>query len=310
MLARGFFQSDLDAVPEWVHVLPAASQRGEDGRSIKITDLPAIVERTLARATRVAVDVDHEIAKDGGSAIGWAAEYEIRETGLWARIEWTDRGRELIATKAYRYVSPGVEYDGKTGETLLLFEIALTNLPNLTLSALFSADRGDKKMDLEKILAALRAAVGGFEGAPEELLAEIAKRCAKPAAPPAPDLHAYVPRADYDQLAARVTLAEKELQARREQEIDSALDSAIKGGKIAPASRDYHKAQCLTPGGVERFQLFVATAPSAFAPRVSGAAQAAGGNDELEAFRARLCRAGGIDREKFDAAAKRIKEIG
>jgi phage I-like protein len=308
MIFRGFFQSTLASTPAWIHVLPAASQKGEDGRSIKIKDLPAIVQRTLSRSTKVAVDVDHEIARDGGSAVGWVEEYEIRDSGLWARVVWTDRGRELIASKAYRYVSPGVEYDAKTGETLTVFEISLTNLPNLKLTALFSAELGEK-MDLEAMIAALRAALGGFDGAPEALPAEVAKRCSVKIE--TPDLHSYVPRADYDQLVARVEDAEKDLHARQTQEVEATLDAAIKDGKISPSSREYHKAQCLTPGGVERFSAFIASSPTVFAPRVTAVGpESAGASDELDAYRTRLCRAGGLDRAKFDAAAKRIKEIG
>jgi hypothetical protein len=43
--------------------------------------------------------------------------------------------------------------------------------------------------------------------------------------------------------------------------INTEIDTALKAGKITPATVDYHKAQCRTEGGLERFKQFVAATP-------------------------------------------------
>lgn len=80
-----------------------------------------------------------------------------------------------------------------------------------------------------------------------------------------PSLANFVPRADYDAQLARV----KELETEKakdekdalEKEVDAEIAKAMEAGKITPATKDYHRAQCLTEGGLERFRAYVEAAP-------------------------------------------------
>ena len=283
---------DLRREYRWVHALPSTSQVGEDGRLYKISDLQAVLDRTLARSTRVAVDQDHSIARDGGGALGWVAAYEIRDDGLWAAIDWTDRGLEVLASREYRYISPGVMYDPKTGDTLYLFEISLTNLPNLRLSALFDARGGeeaqpkhkeDLRMDLMQQLAEL---FGLAEGAkPEDILGKARSLLDVATAPVvvAPAAHAadMVPRAEYDRLAVALAEREKADAQARAARYDAMVEAACKEGKIAPAARAYHRAVLDREGGEALFSQFVAAAPSLFSSAaVPSARPQSNGDDE------------------------------
>ncbi len=85
-----------------------------------------------------------------------------------------------------------------------------------------------------------------------------------------PDLDKFVPRADYDAAIARSANAEAALvqqtEQQREAAINAAIEAALSAGKITPATRDYHIAQCRTDGGLERFAAFVAAAPEIAGP--------------------------------------------
>ena len=60
---------------------------------------------------------------------------QIEETKLYAEIDWTKLGREMVASSAYKYTSIGVwidklsHIDGKTNLGMVLFELSLTNDP-------------------------------------------------------------------------------------------------------------------------------------------------------------------------------------
>lgn len=80
-----------------------------------------------------------------------------------------------------------------------------------------------------------------------------------------PELDKFVPRADYDTALARAVTAEKKItddtKVALAKEIDTELDTALKAGKITPATVEYHKAQCSQEGGLERFKEFAKAAP-------------------------------------------------
>jgi len=302
-------------VPEWVHVLPATTQVGADGRKLVIDDLKAVLENTLARSTRVYVSIGHNDDYGSAAAVGWAVDYALRPDGLWARVDWLDTGKAAVSSKAYRYISPGVLKNNK-GVTEVLYEIALVNAPNLTLTALNSRqDTGDPDMDLEKMLAELRSAldVRDDECGPEALIdlikeahaarvkAEAEAKGSKEAHAVSHDLDGFVPRADYDALKAKVDELVAGSAAQLEATIAGEVDAAIRAGKVAPASREYHAAQCHTEGGLERFRQYAATAASHFEAHAAARPVVREPVKQLTENQIALCKAGGIKPEAYIA---------
>jgi len=69
-----------------------------------------------------------------GAAYGWVRNLTPQEDGLYAEIELTPDGEQLVRSETYKYVSPGIVYDLQlpSGETLkgwTLVEVSLTNMP-------------------------------------------------------------------------------------------------------------------------------------------------------------------------------------
>jgi len=134
--------SENTEVPEWIHVLPFGSYKHPKGL-LRITESEAqkVVQNFKDDPRDLVLDYEHQslntIANgQPAPAAGWIKELELREDGVWAKVEWTERAKEHIKNKEYKYVSPVYvpDYkDPKTGESVgpKLVSVALTNTPFL-----------------------------------------------------------------------------------------------------------------------------------------------------------------------------------
>ncbi|ENW79768.1 hypothetical protein F909_02871 [Acinetobacter sp. ANC 3929] len=137
---------DLDATSQYLVLIPEGIFRGVDGRP---TDAPhwiltpergrQIAAALSQRSIDLVVDYEHATLKaqesgDPAPASGWlkpAGFHYVEGVGLCSnQFEWTDKAKEFIAAKEYKYTSP-VFFYMETGEILGLHSFALTNTPNL-----------------------------------------------------------------------------------------------------------------------------------------------------------------------------------
>jgi phage I-like protein len=136
--------------PEWVHLIPAGSFAGRDGRGPFTLDADAVIAAFTADAMPLPLDYEHQSsnAPQNGQpapAAGWITALEARDDGVWGRVEWTERGQGYVQAREYRFISPFFAYvpeadandkEPKGGRVIRLFNAALTNTPNLHLTAL------------------------------------------------------------------------------------------------------------------------------------------------------------------------------
>lgn len=121
--------------PEWVHILPAGSFSGVDGRGpYKLADAQAVIAASLQHGA-IPFDENHSTqsaAIVGGEAParGWIDQMQARADGIWAHVDWTNAGRALMEDKSYRFVSPVFKH-AESGEVRVIKSVALTNNPNL-----------------------------------------------------------------------------------------------------------------------------------------------------------------------------------
>lgn len=235
--------------PEWVHLLPAEGLvAGRDGRRFVLEDAEAVARNSLS-GKDIPIDYEHqtepaERAKVTGPipAAGWVKELSVRNDGIWGRVEWTARARELIAAKEYRYLSPVFFYGQKTGIISRITSVGLVHQPNLELKALSSEQPAATKPPVPDVLAMIAAALDLPEGADAEtVVAEIAKLKAAPALPL--DVAKQVMRERNEAMAA---MSEKAVFDR--------VETALARGQIAPAMREWATALCRTdPESFEDF---------------------------------------------------------
>ncbi len=152
-------------------------------------------------------------------------------------------------------------------------------------------------------VAAIATAAGLAEGAtlPEIATAVTAAKASAGSADPG----AFVPRADFDRLAARFADMET---ATTEEKAVAAVDAAIQAGKFAPATREHHLKHA--KANLEDFQALAAATPALLpAGRVAPAGSPEGG-DVLTADEKAVCRSMGIAEEDYVKSRKALAAAG
>ncbi|PWE30005.1 hypothetical protein DDZ14_16145 [Maritimibacter sp. 55A14] len=185
--------ADAEA-PEWVHLLPAGAIQTADARGpYSVADAEALIAVSFTDTDRLVLDENHatDLAAPSGApapARGWIVEMQARPSGIWGRVEWNAAGRELVATKAYRGISPVILHD-RSGRIVRILRASLVNKPNLrgltalnqesdmTLMERLAEILGlDKASTEAQIIAAVREMKGGkaHETAAQAQLPQIA----------------------------------------------------------------------------------------------------------------------------------------
>lgn len=151
------------AAQQWVHLMPIGTWSAADGRGpFLMNDPDAVITASIGGGRPLPVDFDHamEFAAPRGEpapAAGWFERLEARADGIWALVDWTERAGAALKAREYRYLSPVFEHD-KQGRVLRVVRAGLTNDPAFTQLAAVAAR--EQSMDLDKLLAELRTALG------------------------------------------------------------------------------------------------------------------------------------------------------
>lgn len=262
---------------KWVQLLPLGRFSGRDGRgpyeTTSAAHMQQVIDATRKRAgsAELVIDYDHQtifsaVPGVGGNApaAGWIKDFEVRDDGLWGRVEWTARATRAIQRGEYRYISPVYHHD-KSGKITVLLNAGLTNVPNLDLAAVAaSASLNPQEPDMKQIALALGLAEEADENAilaaitavqssasaiaiaaglaatanPNEIVVAVQSAVAGKADPAK-----FVP---VDQVTALQTEI-KDLRTRLDGDAaDVAVNKAIEDGKLVPALKDwalaYHKS--------------------------------------------------------------------
>lgn len=113
------------------------------------------------------IDYDHKLdPSKGKTAAGWVKKAEARSNGLWLLVEWTDKAKQALKEREYRYFSVEFlkEWANEKGEKLqdVILGGGLTNRPFLkdlvpvNLSELYDEDDNKESgMDRAELIRAL-----------------------------------------------------------------------------------------------------------------------------------------------------------
>lgn len=278
--------------PNEIQLLPAGHFRATDGRPEKLKDGwyldAALAARIIAAAAALkrdlVIDYEHQTlnAESNGQpapAAGWFKTLEWREgQGLFATdVQWTDRARQMIEAKEYRYLSPVFVFHPKTGAVTRLQMAALTNYPGLDgmaevlarAAARFNADStSQENSTMNKLLAAVIAALTLPATATEdeaiagiaalkakadktgELETEVAALKAK-----TPDPKKFVPVETMTALQEQVAALTAQVNGR---DLDEVIEAALDEGKLLPAQESW--ARELGKKDIAALKTFVASA--------------------------------------------------
>lgn len=303
--------SDGEA-PEWVELIPAGpSVVGRDGRAWLFDDAAQQFVQSNFSSRAIDLPVDWEHATQRRAPLGqeapagaWIKQLEIRNGALWGQAEWTPRGAAQVEAKEYRYLSPVFDYDDETKRIVRMVSAALTNIPNLVMTAL-------NQEQLENIPVKPSPELLKLLGLPETATAEqvftatTAKLNATNQAlnTETGNLERFVPRADYNALESRALNAEQALGEHKKAEhtkaVDAVITAATQAGKITPATVDYHRAMCQDEAGLTRFKAFVDAAPVVADASNMGGRQPENTATALNSEEQAMCKLLGVDPAEF-----------
>ncbi len=233
------------AVPneQWVHLLPAGRFGGRDGRGPwKVTNPAAVIAATRAYAgkTQLAVDYDHQAdyaARNGkpAPAAGWIKGLQARSDGIWGLVNWTQRAAEHLRAKEYRYLSPVMNHT-RDGTVTRLLRAALTNAPNLELTALASARGTMDTCDLTGLRQLLElpddADIDAITQAVKELMT---------ARQSAADPTQFVPIGDFQRVVSEY---QRVNQGMTLQAAEQTVDRAVGAGVLPPFLKEWGVSLC------------------------------------------------------------------
>ena len=256
-------------------------------------DIAGIIRQFKARRLDLVIDYEHQTLSDvQAPAAGWIKDLYPGEDALMARVEWTKKGREYIANKEYRYLSPVVLVKKADQHAAVFHSAALTNIPAITgMFAIINSDVlsiVEEEEEPRMELSALIELLGLEEGTAEEDVLKRIKELTQQAAEegqggqegkegPAKegtqlvanktvlDLLGLPEDARTEDVTARIMafkagdsalqqrVAELEKQAAS-QKAEELVGLAMKDGKLSPAQKEWAVAYALSdPKGFAKF---------------------------------------------------------
>ena len=235
------------SAPAWIELIPAgAVVTGEDGRSWRNPAPADVIAASRVSANRpLPLDWEHATehrAPKGlaAPAAGWIEALELRAGAIWGRVAWTNNGREHVAGRAYRFVSPVFAHTRTDNRILALKSVGLTNTPNLALTALNSREPNTDMEELNQLWSLLGLDEGATPGDVVDkvralTIATAANRSAEP------DPTRFVPMALFEEtvraLNANNSGLTEELALER-------VDRAQARGELPPMLRDFGLSMC------------------------------------------------------------------
>jgi phage I-like protein len=241
----------------------------------------------------------------------------VRDGAVWAKVEWTDKGRESIEKKYIKYISPEMAVDKKTNRVLEILAAGLVLRPAITqLPALAAQERGERKMD-----KAILDLLGLAEGATTEEVVAAIQALQEKANAAAAEAEGDVAKAEEEKATAkamqdlRVELAKASKRvsdleaAAHAKEVNEVVDGAIKEGKITPACREYFVAHCKSEADIGDLSKMLAASGKVIADVNVNSGAVAATAKKLNDEEAEICRVMRIKPEDFIAAKAEQEKI-
>ena len=295
------FDNALKDAPEWAHLVPNGKVKARDGRVFDVTDSEQIIAVFEAQDVDLAIDYEHqndrpEARLSGPVPVaGWIKELAARADGIWGRVEWTTRAKELIGNREYRYLSPSLLCEETTGRVLKIKGAGLVHRPALHLTALASQE--DQMAEDSTLLSRLATLLDmSVEDGEDAILTAFEKRLTEGVKP---DPSKYVPIEALEDLMKQRS---SENDAVKMDRVKTKVDTACEQGFITPGMRDWATELCTADEA--RFDAFLQKSTPAYAYLTTELCNGqpphnAGFDIDVEAEVTRVCEQLGITREQL-----------
>jgi phage I-like protein len=250
-------------VPTEIQLTPDGLFRAKDGRPAALSGwvinneiAQTVIQLADSQTDAFVIDFEHQTlyAKQNGMpapAAGWFKNLQYREgLGLFAtQVEWTDSAALAIQNKEYRYISPVLQFNPKTGEITKILMAALVNNPaldgmkDLTALATDYFSTQPKDLNVDKIKE-LEAKIADLEKklADSEAACATANKTAKDKAACSTeivDLSQHVPVAAFTDLQQQFAALSVKVEQKN---VDDLVTVGLSDGRITPALSDWAKS--------------------------------------------------------------------
>lgn len=123
--------ANMAEAPEYIRVLPLGYISSEKGDFLVDSESFQMIKEHMAhRAIDIVIDYEHQTLRDvQAPASGWIKELILKNDGIYAKVEWTERARNYLKNREYRYFSPVVIVRKKDRKASQIHSVALTNIP-------------------------------------------------------------------------------------------------------------------------------------------------------------------------------------
>lgn len=236
---------DVSEVPSEIKILPLGDVESRKGH-FKVDDnsVQLIINGFKERKLDLVIDYEHQTLDNvQAPAAGWIKDIYEGTDALIAKVEWTDRAKQYLASKEYRYLSPVVMVGNQGGQAVGLHSVALTNSPAIDgmfpiVNSLTPQETPEQASD--DILTALRKLLGlSIDSGTDKIISKI------------------------QGLLQAKAETENELQSMKyesyEKQVDDAVQYALKTGKITSHMVDSAKQMALKD--LVAYKEYVSNAP-------------------------------------------------
>lgn len=125
----------LDGVPEEIQVIPYGIeiQTPKGPFTLDEESAVAVINSFDAQKNQMVIDYEHQtLAGTEAPAAGWITKLINKGAdGIWAAVNWTEKAKQYLANKEYKYVSPVFLKRISDNKVMCLINVALTNQPNI-----------------------------------------------------------------------------------------------------------------------------------------------------------------------------------
>lgn len=128
-----------------------------------------IISTFHSRKIDIVIDYEHQtLLNVQAPAAGWIKNLNKGEDAIVASVEWTEKAREYLKNKEYRYLSPVVLVRKSDNRAIELQSVALTNTPAINGMFAVCKDNSDIEEEMEMNLKELAKLLGLQEDATED----------------------------------------------------------------------------------------------------------------------------------------------
>lgn len=281
---------NVESVPEEIKLLPLGNVNSAHGAFLVTKESCDLIRsRFRNRKLDLVIDYEHQTLKDvQAPAAGWIKDISLGTDAVIAKVEWTERARNYLKNREYRYLSPVILARKSDNMVVGLHSAALTNTPAIDgMFALVNSldieeledfqEGGEHNMNLKKVLALLglpedaaevdvEAAIKKLqetakpEKVPEELVANktiLTRLGLKEDAKTEDVLVAIAGLGPDEGLKAEIRALKAKMEQKESQE---AVEKAMNAGKVSAAQKEWAMEYALKdPKG---FATYVEKAPA------------------------------------------------